>query len=221
MGRSSLALATLAAAVVASAAGAQAPAPPHKTPPSAKLFPYLDTFLNLPPGERSLWTLAYVFKQNGAPPKDMRVWLVEGARRERLPLGPGGRVERLPSAAQLKSAQAEVEASAGSKFSVSMTVAAAVRPGPELKTAELATAVRQADAGVHKAAGLLAMTLPRLDRAVFPGAGGAEAVMADGSRTALPGGAAPYADVALLGKATAIRFTRPPSIILLDDPGKK
>lgn len=208
-------LAGLTMLATATASSAQ-PAPARKAPvPAAKLFPYLDRYLKLPPAERTMFGIAYVVTRDGAPARGLKMWLINGASREPIPVGTEGRVERLPTLTQLRTAKVEIEAPADAKFGMRLLPIATLSSAAELSAADLARAVRQADAGAHKAAGLLGLAVPKFDRVSFPGAGGGQAVARDGGVTPLPSRRSPYADLALLGKAEKIRFERPPATILI------
>lgn len=213
--------AALAASVAATSTPAQ-PAPARKPPvPAAKLFPYLDRYLKLPAAERTLFAPAYLLLRDHKPARDLKVWLVDGATREPIPIGADGRMERLPTLAQLASAKVDIDVPAATRLGLTLTFAATLRPAAEMSAADLTRAIRQADAGAHKAAGMMAMMLPKLDRANFPGAGGGQAVGAGGAATPLPSGAAPYADLALLAKATTVKLSRAPSFVQIDGAPKK
>lgn len=209
-------------AVLASGPALVAQPAPGKKPPiaAAKLFPYLDRYLKLSPSERSLFAPAYFLKRDGVPARDVKIWLLEGTSRGQIPIDSDGRIEQLPTTAQLGSAKVQLDAPVGAKFTMSLKSSSSLRPSTEMSAAELARSVRQADVGMHKAAGLMAIAVPKLDRVIFTGGAGGQAVMSNGSTAPLPGGAAPYADLTLLAKATSVKFTRRPTFLEIDESPK-
>ncbi len=68
---------------------------------------------------------------------------------------------------------------------------------------------------MHKAAGIQALLLPQLSRAVFMDAGSGEAVHSNGSVTALPGGDRPYYEPSVMPGVAGVRLAHPPSAITL------
>jgi hypothetical protein len=113
---------------------------------------------------------------------------VDGADRAPITAGPGGRVERLPTLAQLSAKRPLVFEGLPStaKIGVSLSIEPTLRPAAELPAAELAAAVAQAGRGAKKAAGLMRVAVPKMEGVRLVGAQGAEAVMADGRAVPLP-----------------------------------
>jgi hypothetical protein len=187
------------------------------TPPLKKLFPYLDGYLSLPPQERSLFRVVYKLMLDGKPSPLIRL-KIEGAP---VPIGPDGRIGRLPGLAALKSDQkAELSGPEGDKMNLALDVEPIVAPAAEMDAHLLAAASQQATAGAKKAAGVLGFAAPRLDRVVFEGAAGGQAINAQGKATALAvvkGN--PVFDPAKLPDARVIRFSRAPRRLVLDKAG--
>jgi hypothetical protein len=177
-----------------------------------KAFPYLENYLRIPAAERSRFVVAYYLMRGGKPATGLKAWIVQGALQTPVPIGADGRVQRLPSLQQLQAkAKLSLDAPADSKFQLSLQIEPLVRPAAEVDAQQLVLAVLQADAGVHKAAGLLGFAAPKLTRVYFKGAVGSEAVWADGRRVklgVLKG--LPYFDLPTQKGAKLIRFTRPP-----------
>ena len=73
-----------------------------------KVFRYLDEYQKLPAAERSRFRINY-YLHVGPQPLTAPVWLVEGAKKTQLPLrATDGRVERLPTSAQLETAKIQI-----------------------------------------------------------------------------------------------------------------
>ena len=195
-------LAALALATPAVAAG--------KVVDAKKVFPYLDAYLKLAPGERSRFRMAYYFKKDGKP-LAAQMWLVDGTTRQPVGLRPDGRVERLPTAAQLDRAKVQVDVDASAKIGVSMSLEPVQAPAAELDARALAAALTQASAGMRKALGVMAMAMPKLEALQFHGVVSGEVEFADGRRSPLPvvGGVVSYNPTAMPGART-LRFPKAP-----------
>jgi hypothetical protein len=150
-----------------------------------KVFPYLAAYLKLPAAERSRFRTTYSF-HNGPQPLVVPVWLVEGDKRTQLPLAPDGQAQRLPTVAQLQTAKLQVDVPAGTKLGVTLSIEPLMRPAAEMDAREVAAALAQAAVGVKKAAGLMAMAMPKLTQISFLGVPSGEVILADGKRAALP-----------------------------------
>ena len=175
-----------------------------------KVFPYLDAYLKLAPGDRNRFRMAYSFKKDGKP-LTASIWLVDGATRLPIALRPDGRVERLPTLAQLDRAKVQVDVDAGAKIGVSMSLEPVLAPAAELNARDLTAALTQASAGMRTALGVLAMAMPKLEALQFHGVTSGEVEFADGRRTPLPvvKGVVTYTPAALPGAKT-LRFPRAP-----------
>jgi hypothetical protein len=186
--------------------------------PARKLFPYLDAYLSLPAAERSRFVMGYRALMDGKPAAGLRLVLVEGAQRTALPVDGFGRIGRHPSLAQLRSNAAKVEVTGptGHKFGLALDIEPTVAPAAEIDAHALALACEQATAGARKAAGVMGFAAPRLDRVVFQGAAGGQAVTAGGRTVPLAVVKGdPVFDPAGLPDARILRFAQPPSRLLL------
>lgn len=150
-----------------------------------KVFSYLDAYLKLPAAERSRFKINY-YLHVGPQPLTAPVWLVEGARRTPIPIRADGRVDRLPTPAQLDSAKLQFGVEEGTKLGCTIGIETIAPPAAEMDAREVAAALVQAAAGVRKAAGIMAMAMPKLTQVSFPGVPSGEVVMADGKRAPLP-----------------------------------
>jgi hypothetical protein len=144
------------------------------------------------------------------------MWIVQGAGRTPLRLVEG-RVQRLPTLAQLEDGKVAIAADPATKFSVAMDVLPAAPPAAEMDARDLAAAVAQAEAGVRKLAGPLGFMAPKITEALFHGASGGEVRFADGRRTALPlDKGAPAFNPASLPGAVSVRFQKAPAWVELN-----
>eukprot|EP01030_Chromulinospumella_sphaerica_P022597 gene22597-22583_t len=66
-----------------------------------KLFPFLDLYLGIPAADRTRFSLAYFYKVEAGGPLTLTLVGADGSRTP-LPLGPDGRVSRLPTLAEIK-----------------------------------------------------------------------------------------------------------------------
>jgi hypothetical protein len=207
--RRTLLLAAAAAMLAGSALAAE------KVVEAKKMFPYLEAFLKLPAAERTRFSPTYVFRQDGRP-ASQAMWIVEGATRTPLRLVEG-RVQRLPTLAQLENAKIAIEADPATRFSVAMDVLPAAPPAAEMDARDLAAAVAQAEAGVRKLAGPLGFMAPKITEALFHGASGGEVRFADGRRAPLPlEKGTPAFNPANLPGAVSVRFPKPPAWVELN-----
>ena len=175
MGRRA-ALAMVAGALIATGAAAQTKSSDVEL---KKLFPYLDAYYRIPAAERSRFTMAYYV--TASPGVSIKVGGAE------LPLGPEGRVTRLPTAQQLKTERAVISGGSGGKFNINMAIEPTVRPAARLSAPELTAAIDEANRGIKKAAPApVRMVVPKMASVRFRGAGSGEVQMADGRRGALP-----------------------------------
>lgn len=195
-------LAGLALATPAAAAG--------KLVEAKKVFPYLDAWLKLAPGDRNRFRMAYFLKKDGRP-LTAPVWLIDGATRLPVALRADGRVERLPTLAQLDRAKVQVDVDAGARIGVSMSLEPTMTVAAEMDARELAAALTQASAGMRKALGVLAMAMPKLEALQFLGVTSGEAEFADGRRAPLPvvKGVVTYNPTVMPGART-LRFPKAP-----------
>ena len=209
------ALALLPTLSIATAAFAEA-----KAVKLAKLYPYLDLYLGLPPAQRSRFVMAYYLKQDGARPTGVTL-AVLGSSGARTPVGIGGdgRILFTPSLSQLKSeAQIELSAPKGAKISLNMELQATTPPRQSMETIELVAAIQQCDAAIRSKAGVLGFAAPKVKRVVFRGAGSGQALNASGVGRPLPMQMGhPAFDPEQMPGVTALKFARSPAALLLAD----
>lgn len=209
----------IAAAVLALATAAAAP--PEKSVPVSKAFPYLETYLKMPAAERSRFTLGYFLTIGGKPATNVNVWLVDGGKRTPVPIGADGIVIRTPNLGELeRNATVVLGASPDTKFGLQLQIEPLVPRGVEMDAPALSLAAVQADAAVHKAAGLLGFAAPHLTRIYFKGSSGGEAVFADGHAVKLSvlKGFTFY-DTETERGAKTIRFTKAPTLAMIGPAG--
>lgn len=211
-------LAALAALAVAGVAHA---ADRVVTAPLKKAFPYLEGYLSLPAQERDRFTVAYRLQVDGAASPALRLVVINGAERAPWPIETNGRIGRLPSLAMLKSdRKIEITGPEGHKVGLALDIEPSVVPAAEIDAHALALATIQATAGAKKAAGVMGFAAPKLDRVVFEGAAGGQAINAQGRATPLAVvKGSPVFDPASNPGARLVRFTRPPKRITLDKAG--
>lgn len=174
-------------AAAATAAAGPALAQANKSVSCDKVFVFLENYLKIPAAERDRFILAYYLRIDGQPPKGLNAWLGAGAERIPVPIAADGRVQRLPTLAQLKAKTPLVfDVPDSTKFSLSMTIEPVARPAAEMKAADLAAAVAQAAKGAKKAAGLLGAVAPKMESVTFRGVAAGTVVHANGSTSALP-----------------------------------
>jgi hypothetical protein len=199
-------------ALAAAPALAQAPAP-ERLVDAGKVFVMLDKFYATPPADRSKLEPSYVVTQDKKPVPNLRLTLVADGKRIPLPLGPNGRIERLPSATELAHARIEVAGAKG-PLQIQIALFSSIRPAEEINAAECALAISQANSSIKRAAGLMAMLAPQVKATTFPGSGSGVAVMADGKTTPLPllNGTPTY-DPAVIKGARTLRLAKAPSAV--------
>jgi len=74
----------------------------------------------------------------------------------------------------------------GTKLGCTIGIETIAPPAAEMDAREVAAALAQAAVGVKKAAGIMAMAMPKLSQVSFPGVASGEVVMADGKHAPLP-----------------------------------
>ena len=210
------------AAAAATALAGPALAAGSKTVPCDKAFPFLDNYLKIPAAERTRFTLAYYLQVDAKPPKNLKGWLGEGAARAPVPIAADGRVQRLPTLAQLKAkTPLSFDVPETTKFSVNMVIEPLVRPAAEISAADLALAVAQAAKGAKKAAGLMSVAVPKMESVVFKGVSAGTVVHADGRTAALPViKGSPVFEPGKQKGATTLKFARAPSQMMIAPASK-
>lgn len=193
-------------------------AAPLKSVEVGRVFPYLDKYLSLPAAERSHFKLSYSVRVEGRPIEG-QAWIQHGLRRVEVPIGPGGRVERLPSLAEIQAKDRIVfDLPATTKMSVSLSPELATTPGTEVSASDVLAGIEQANAAIHRFAGVLGFAAPHITRAVFIGASSGTAVDAQGRLVPLPTDehGATYFDPAKTKNARSLRFAKAPSRAALE-----
>lgn len=192
--------------------------PVEKTLDAAKVFALLDKFYAAPPADRSLLALRYTVMENGAPASHVRFTLVAGGKRTPMPIGADGRVERLPTPAELNDhAQVALEAPKGTKLSIKMAVETTIRPAVEVSPGDCAKAINQYNNQVKRQAGILALAVSKAKACTFPGSGSGVAVMTDGKTQPLTvvKGMPAFEPEAARGAKT-VRLAKAPTVVSLE-----
>lgn len=187
-----------------------------------KLFPYLDLYLGIPASDRTKFTIAYFYRIEAGGPMTMTLVGADGTRTP-LPLGPDGRVNRLPTLADIKAkAKIEMAAPDGSKFKGQIMMLARVAPAAAMSATDLAAAISQCQLAIKAKAGLIGFAAPKIKRVVLHGAGSGTAIDANGVSKPLPVTAgAPSYDPELMPGIVTLKLARAPSRIELDERPKK
>lgn len=179
--------AAIGASFVTLATGAAA-AEKSKAIPSPSLFPYLDTYLDLPANTRDRYHLSYVVGIQGGNKSDVHMTLNRPAGDVALTIAPDGEILPQPTLADLRAkTPVTIHAPDGSRFGISLRVAATVEMAKAYDTAPLKASIEQARAGAKKAAGLLAMAVPDFQTACFAGVASGSVTLNNGKTLALPG----------------------------------
>lgn len=183
----------------------------------ARLFPYLDKYLDLPAAERSRFTLAYYVVSGGGPAAGLKAEVIQAdGRRTPFALGDDGRVLRLPTAGEIATASLKADVPAGTKLGVRLEIEATAPASREMNPRDLDLAIAQANAGIAKVAGFVGFAAPKMARAAFPGAGTGLARLADGRDLTLPlAQGAPVYDPVLHQAARMLSFARIPARVEL------
>ena len=153
----------------------------------AKVFPYLEQYLSIPPADRNRFSMSYAFMMNGKPAAGLKAVIVEAdGRRTPLIIGPTGRVTTLPNSNQLKSAQFIADVSAGAKMGVNLEMLPSMAVAKEISAREAELSIAQVNAGIAKAAGAMSFAAPKMTGLTFVGSGQGVARLANGKETPLP-----------------------------------
>jgi len=212
----------VAAALIGGTAFAQASGD-TKLVEATKLFPYLDLYLGIEPARRSRFVMAYYIKRDGKPAANFPATLItaDGKRRP-LSIGADGRVQHLPSLAELKSkAKVELIAPKGSKIQLNMELQANMRMAPMLRAADLAACIKQCEDAIRSKAGVLGFAAPKIKRVVMRGGGSGRAVSPDWTKPLPMQMGHPAFDPEQMPGASTIELARAPGAILLSGRPKK
>lgn len=212
-------------ALATGAAGAEK----SKAIPSPSLFPYLDTYLTLPANTRDRYHLSYVVVSQGAKLSDFHLALNRKGGDVPLMIASDGEIMPLPTLSDLKAkTPITLNAPDGSRFGISLRVAATIDMAKTYEAAPLKASIEQARAGAKKAAGLLAIAVPDFQAACFGGATSGTATLANGKTVALPGlpkagdapAGTPCFTPAALPEARTIALDRAPTAIYIEPKPK-
>lgn len=178
----------IAAAPLLLAAGLAGPAlgQARKVAPARRLFPFLDRYLQIPAAQRSRFRLAYHLSRDGRPAAGVRAWYVQGEARSPILVAADGRLSPLPTLAQWREAEVELDVPADTPLGVNMSLEAVVTPAARMAAAPLAEAVDQARAAIRRAAGLMGFAAPRMAAVTLRDAGSARVELTGGREAALP-----------------------------------
>ena len=155
--------------------------------PTAKAFPFLETFLKLPPRDKTRFRLTYAPRFDGKPFVGQKATLIDanGARTV-IPIGADGFYERTPSLAQLSGARVIFDAPAGAKFATTMSFVTTLQPETDYEVKDLVATVEETNSVIRRQAGPAAMLAPKMGGVAFVKAMGGVAVFADGATRPLP-----------------------------------
>lgn len=154
-----------------------------QTIPAAKLFPFLDTYLNIPAAQRDHFRMEYALV--GGPASNARLTLKRPSGDMAVALAADGRILTEPSLADLKDAKVVMVTPKGSHYGISLRIVASETPAQVMDVAPLKLGIDQARTAAKKAAGLMSMVVPDFQTVCFAGAGSGSATLADGSSVAL------------------------------------
>ncbi|MFT4254085.1 MAG: hypothetical protein QM608_16580, partial [Caulobacter sp.] len=156
----------------------------------------------------------YGLTRDGKPAAGLKATLVEASgARTPLPINAEGRIERLPTLAQLQGgAKVEFDAPADAKFGSTLIIEPVLKPAAEYDAGELKTVLESTNAVIGKAAGPMAMLAPKMTGFSFPGATGGVVIGSDGRTQALPlAGKTPIYRLSDFKGAARIRLSGAPS----------
>jgi hypothetical protein len=152
---------------------------------ASKVLFYIEPYLKLPAAERNHFTVAYYFRVGGQP-LTSPVALVVGDRRIPMQLSARGKLERLPTLAELDGGKLAFGLDPATKINLTLGIEPLIAPAADLDAHELALSIAQAAVGEKKVAGIMAMAMPKLTNVGFVGVPSGEVEFADGHRAPLP-----------------------------------
>jgi hypothetical protein len=202
--------------ILAAAAAIAAPPAPtsmefsQKTQDAGRVFPYVERFLSIPPAQQSDFTVAYYLKRNGQPAAGVGVVIIDNGVRIPVPVAEDGRIERLPTLAEVRAhAMVAFDVPDNTPMKVRIGLAPIAPPATLMDAPAVQRAIAQANTAIHRLAGIFQVGVPRLKSALFDGAQGGAAVMADGSTVALPVKPdGPYYQPSQLRGAVSLTFSK-------------
>jgi hypothetical protein len=153
---------------------------------NADSFPGLKKFLALPKAERDKVDLVYFVKIKRGSLSQVSMTLTDGGNSQRLTIMPDGRIQPLPTLAQMNSgAKITVTSPEGVFPSLRGRSVSTLGPSTVYDASALRSGLDQSNRLSKKLGGAMASFLPELDQVFFVGATSATAVMADGSTRTL------------------------------------
>jgi hypothetical protein len=189
----------------------------EKIAPIGKIFPYLDAFLKVPPGERSHVRVDYYVLRDGKPPVGLQAWFVSSnGQRSPANMTPDGRFLRIPTLGELQGGlQVAFNVDASVKMGIRLELGPAMHPAQDMEARELAVSIDEVNKVIAKAAGPMSLVAPKMAQIVCVGAPGGVAVFPDGHTQPLGvfKGQATYNPFAVRG-AARVRLARAPSRLL-------
>jgi len=194
---------------------------------ASEAFPGLQKFLSLPTADRSQVNVYYVLRIKKCDASKVRVTLTSGGQTTTLNVARDGRVTPLPTLAQLNSG-ATITTSGPETCTVGMKIKVFSPQGQkqDYDAAGLATGIKQGNNAMGKIAGVLAVGLPKLDRAVFVGGRDGVVEFANGQKKPLPKttqagefpAGTPYFIPSQFAGAVKIHMSAVPSAVMFDTP---
>ena len=177
---------------------------------AGKVFPYIEHFLKMPAAEHTAFTVAYYFRGNGEPTGEAGAVLMDGDARIPLPVAADGRFALLPTLDQVRSHDlVTFNVPEKTRIKIRIGLAPIAPPASSMDAATVAKAVYQANSAIHHLVGPFSVAVPRMRMALFDGASGGMAVLADGAVTPLPTNRdGPYYEPSKLKNAVTLTFTR-------------
>jgi len=178
---------------------------------AGKAFPHIEVFLKLARTSQSDFTVAYYVRRDSQPAGDANAVLYDGGQMIPLPIAPDGRVGRLPTLDEIRShAMVSFTTADNARLNVRIGLAPITPPAPIMGAAPLERAIRQANAAIHHLAGPFGVVVPKLKSALFDGAEGGVAILADGTTTPLPTKKdSPFFDPSKMHNVVSLTFTKP------------
>lgn len=189
----------------------------EKIVPIGRVFPYLEAFLKIPPGERTHVRVNYYVLKDGKPAQGLQAWFVEpNGRRTPATLTADGRFLRIPTLGEITGGvQVAFNVDASAKMGLRLEPAPAAAPAQEMSAMELAVSIDEVNRVIGKAAGPMSLVAPRMQQVVFVGAPSGVALFNDGHTQPLATlkGTAAYNPFVLKG-AARLRLAKVPQRLI-------
>ena len=219
--RLTAALATFAALALATPqARAAVSSAPYRTVSLSKAFPNLQLFRNkIAADGQGQFALVYYWTLDGAPAASVPAWIDYRTRRDPLPVAADGRVEHLPTPAEIAARPSiGLAAQPRARFDVRMELQSTLRPAISMDAAAVARSIAGAAGAIRRAAGPLGRIVPKIKKAIFMGAGAGQVAFADGRAQPLPSEEdGPVYEPDRMPGAVRLHFAHVPSRVRLVD----